>query len=57
VPHLTNLVHFSLAAVTLEVDPVPDTLLSENRVAATYSPFETEPAKQLAQIVEADVRI
>jgi len=55
--HLTNLVHFGLAAVMLKVDPVLDAGLSENMVAATYSLFETEPAKQLAQIIEVDVRI
>jgi hypothetical protein len=55
--HLTNLVNFGLAAVTLEVDPVVDAVLSENMVAAPYSFFETELVKQLAQIVEVDVRI
>ena len=55
--HLTDLVHFGLAAIMLEVDPGLDTLLSENVVAATYSLLKTKPVKQLAQIVEANVRI
>jgi hypothetical protein len=56
-PYLADLIHFRLAAVSLEVDPFFHTLLSEDMVTSSHAHFETQPEQQLAQFVKIDIRI
>src|SRR3989304_6022178 len=56
-PHLANLIHFRLAAVSLEVDPFLHTLLPEDMMTPSHACFKSQPEQQLAQFVKIDVRI
>jgi len=56
-PHLADLIHLRLTAFLLQIDELPNTLLSEDVVAAANALFESQPRQKAAQVVKINVRI
>jgi len=56
-PDLTHLVHLGLISFTLKVDQFSHTGSPEYVVAAPNPFLEPQPAEQLPQLIEVDVRI
>jgi hypothetical protein len=54
---LADLLHLRFAAITLQVDTLFNTFLSEDMVTAFNPFFESQIQQQLAKAVELDIRI
>ncbi len=55
--HLTDLIHFGLASLLLQIDQLPDAVLPENVVAAADALVEPQPLEQVPQLIKVNVRI
>jgi hypothetical protein len=56
-PYLSHLVRFGMTAVPLQVDPFLHARFSEQMMAASRPPRESQALKQSAQVFKADARV